>query len=282
MCGIVGILGNDAVADRLLDGLKRLEYRGYDSAGIATIVEAGAARRRAEGKLVNLGKVLAEEPLPGTVGIAHTRWATHGGPTTNNAHPHATQGGRARPQRHHREFQAAARRLQARGRVFESETDTEVVAHLVSEQVEAGSPQSRRCRPCCRSCTAPSRSPSCSAASRHADRRAPRFAAGRRLWRGRDLSRLRRARARAADQRRSPIWKMATGSSSPATARRSTTLSTTIAVERADQSTSGARRRLVDKGNHRHFMAEGDPRAAEVVVARRSPHYIDSGGSNRK
>ena len=90
MCGIVGILGHDDVADRLLDGLKRLEYRGYDSAGIATIVDGAIERRRASGKLVNLGKELAAHPLPGTTGIAHTRWATHGGPTTNNAHPHAT------------------------------------------------------------------------------------------------------------------------------------------------------------------------------------------------
>ncbi len=138
MCGIVGILGNDAVADRLLDGLKRLEYRGYDSAGIATIVDGGIARRRASGKLVNLGKVLAEDPLPGTVGIAHTRWATHGGPTTNNAHPHATGEVALVHNGIIENFKPLREELLARGRVFESETDTEIVAHLVSEQVEAG------------------------------------------------------------------------------------------------------------------------------------------------
>lgn len=138
MCGIVGILGREDVADRLLDGLKRLEYRGYDSAGIATIVDGGIQRRRASGKLVNLGKVLAEDPLPGTVGIAHTRWATHGGPTTNNAHPHATGEVALVHNGIIENFKPLREELKARGRVFESETDTEIVAHLVSEQVEAG------------------------------------------------------------------------------------------------------------------------------------------------
>lgn len=138
MCGIVGILGKEDVADRLLDGLKRLEYRGYDSAGIATIVDGGIARRRASGKLVNLGKVLAEDPLPGTVGIAHTRWATHGGPTTSNAHPHATGEVALVHNGIIENFKPLRDELLARGRVFESETDTEIVAHLVSEQVEAG------------------------------------------------------------------------------------------------------------------------------------------------
>jgi glucosamine--fructose-6-phosphate aminotransferase (isomerizing) len=142
MCGIVGILGHDDVADRLLDGLKRLEYRGYDSAGIATVVDGAIDRRRASGKLVNLGKELAAHPLPGTTGIAHTRWATHGGPTTNNAHPHATGEVAVVHNGIIENFKPLREELQARGRVFTSETDTEVVAHLISEQVEAGqSPQ---------------------------------------------------------------------------------------------------------------------------------------------
>ncbi|PZQ61243.1 MAG: glutamine--fructose-6-phosphate transaminase (isomerizing) [Sphingomonas taxi] len=142
MCGIVGILGRDDVADRLLDGLKRLEYRGYDSAGIATIVDGAIERRRASGKLVNLARELAAHPLPGTTGIAHTRWATHGGPTTNNAHPHATDEVAVVHNGIIENFRALRDELQARGRVFTSETDTEVVAHLISEQVEAGrSPQ---------------------------------------------------------------------------------------------------------------------------------------------
>ena len=90
MCGIVGILGREPVAGALVDALKRLEYRGYDSAGIATLEKGQLARRRAEGKLRNLEAKLAREPLAGTIGIGHTRWATHGKPTESNAHPHAT------------------------------------------------------------------------------------------------------------------------------------------------------------------------------------------------
>jgi glucosamine--fructose-6-phosphate aminotransferase (isomerizing) len=142
MCGIIGIVGTQDVADRLLDGLRRLEYRGYDSAGIATVFDGRIDRRRAEGKLVNLGKVLAAEPLPGTTGIAHTRWATHGAPTTSNAHPHATDEVAVVHNGIIENFKALRDELIGRGRVFTSETDTEVVAHLVSELVEAGaSPQ---------------------------------------------------------------------------------------------------------------------------------------------
>jgi len=138
MCGIVGIVGQEPVADRLLDGLKRLEYRGYDSAGIATDFEGRIERRRASGKLVHLATELAEHPLPGTTGIAHTRWATHGGPTTNNAHPHATEEVALVHNGIIENFKPLRDELIARGRVFTSETDTEVVAHLISEKVEAG------------------------------------------------------------------------------------------------------------------------------------------------
>src|SRR3546814_4621618 len=90
MCGIIGIIGKDQVADRLVDGLRRMEYRGYDSAGVCTVEDGALVRRRAEGKLANLVKELAAHPAPGKIGRAHTRWATHGAPTTSNAHPHAT------------------------------------------------------------------------------------------------------------------------------------------------------------------------------------------------
>jgi glucosamine--fructose-6-phosphate aminotransferase (isomerizing) len=90
MCGIIGIVGNSAVSDRLVDGLKRMEYRGYDSAGVCTVFDGQLIRRRAEGKLANLVNVLRTDDAPGNIGIAHTRWATHGAPTTSNAHPHAT------------------------------------------------------------------------------------------------------------------------------------------------------------------------------------------------
>jgi glucosamine--fructose-6-phosphate aminotransferase (isomerizing) len=138
MCGIVGIVGKEPVADRLLDGLRRLEYRGYDSAGIATDFDGGIERRRASGKLVNLARELAEHPLPGDTGIAHTRWATHGRPTTNNAHPHATGEVALVHNGIIENFKPLRDELIARGRVFTSETDTEVVAHLISEKVEAG------------------------------------------------------------------------------------------------------------------------------------------------
>ena len=90
MCGIVGVVGNGPAAPLLLDGLRRLEYRGYDSAGIATLVNGRIERRRAEGKLANLAEALEKQPLPGVTGIGHTRWATHGAPTESNAHPHGT------------------------------------------------------------------------------------------------------------------------------------------------------------------------------------------------
>ncbi len=91
MCGIIGIIGTGEVAPRLLDGLRRLEYRGYDSAGIATLVDGAIERRRAQGKLANLEATLARQPVTGSIGIGHTRWATHGAPTEANAHPHATE-----------------------------------------------------------------------------------------------------------------------------------------------------------------------------------------------
>ena len=138
MCGIIGIVGKDQVADRLVDGLKRMEYRGYDSAGICTVERGALVRRRAEGKLGNLVRELAGNPATGTIGIAHTRWATHGAPTTSNAHPHATSDVALVHNGIIENFRPLREALAGRGRVFESETDTEVVAHLVSERIEAG------------------------------------------------------------------------------------------------------------------------------------------------
>jgi glucosamine--fructose-6-phosphate aminotransferase (isomerizing) len=138
MCGIIGIVGKAAVVDRLVDGLRRMEYRGYDSAGVCTLDDGRLVRRRAEGKLANLVLELERNPAPGDVGIAHTRWATHGAPTANNAHPHATDEVALVHNGIIENFKPLREGLLARGRSLESETDTEIVAHLVSEQVEAG------------------------------------------------------------------------------------------------------------------------------------------------
>ena len=138
MCGIIGIVGKDQVADRLVDGLRRMEYRGYDSAGVCTIFDGELIRRRAPGKLIGLVHELARHPAPGTTGIAHTRWATHGAPTAANAHPHATSELALVHNGIIENFRQLRDALSARGRSFESETDTEVIAHLVSELVEAG------------------------------------------------------------------------------------------------------------------------------------------------
>jgi glucosamine--fructose-6-phosphate aminotransferase (isomerizing) len=138
MCGIVGILGTADVAGELVDGLRRLEYRGYDSAGVCTIVDGQFGRRRAEGKLKNLAARLAAEPLPGHAGIAHTRWATHGAPTEDNAHPHIVGDVAVVHNGIIENFKPLRDELLAEGRVFLSETDSEVVGHLVARELERG------------------------------------------------------------------------------------------------------------------------------------------------
>jgi glutamine---fructose-6-phosphate transaminase (isomerizing) len=138
MCGIVGILGRSPVAEQIVDSLKRLEYRGYDSAGVATLENGDVARRRAEGKLKNLEAKLAQMPLAGHVGIGHTRWATHGKPTEANAHPHAADGVAVVHNGIIENFRELRVELEKQGAVFASETDTEVVAHLVNSFVKKG------------------------------------------------------------------------------------------------------------------------------------------------
>jgi glucosamine--fructose-6-phosphate aminotransferase (isomerizing) len=131
MCGIVGVIGKAAAAPLLLDGLRRLEYRGYDSAGIATLVDGQIERRRAEGKLRNLAAALDALPLPGTTGIGHTRWATHGAPTMGNAHPHGTRRVAVVHNGIIENHAALREELEAAGQTFATETDTETVAQLV-------------------------------------------------------------------------------------------------------------------------------------------------------
>ncbi len=200
MCGIVGVIGARPAAPIILDALRRLEYRGYDSAGIATLVNGHIDRRRAEGKLGNLAASLDEPPLTGSIGIGHTRWATHGAPTESNAHPHGTSRVSLVHNgiiENHAELRAE---LEAEGQEFSTETDTETVAQLVDLNLKqrhgadrggrrGAAPAGRRLR-----AGDDLRRPS------GTDRRRPaRRAAGGRLRRRRDVRRLRRAGAGAAD-----------------------------------------------------------------------------------
>jgi glucosamine--fructose-6-phosphate aminotransferase (isomerizing) len=138
MCGIVGILGKSTVATSLVDALRRLEYRGYDSAGIATVEHGTLGRRRAEGKLRNLEQRLLSEPLSGRTGIGHTRWATHGGPTERNAHPHMTANVSVVHNGIIENFRDLRLELEAKGHTFETDTDTEAIVHLISDEMLKG------------------------------------------------------------------------------------------------------------------------------------------------
>ncbi len=138
MCGIIGIIGKGEVSPHLMEGLKRLEYRGYDSAGIATLVGGDIERRRAQGKLENLSKVLKGDPISGRVGIGHTRWATHGVPNEINAHPHATDRVAVVHNGIIENFQELKKELEATGHKFASDTDTEAITHLVDSFLQGG------------------------------------------------------------------------------------------------------------------------------------------------
>src|SRR5260370_32807575 len=138
MCGIIAILGREPVALGLVEALKRLEYRGYDSAGVATLEQGLLTRRRAEGKFRNLEKGFAGEPLNGISGIGHSRWATHGRPNEINAHPHATDRVAVVHNGIIENFAELRRELEGRGAKFATETDTEVVAHLVTDEMSKG------------------------------------------------------------------------------------------------------------------------------------------------
>ncbi len=140
MCGIVGILGKQPVAENIVEALRRLEYRGYDSAGVATLVNGGIERRRAVGKLKNLAELLAREPLNGTSGIGHTRWATHGGVTETNAHPHIVGDVVVVHNGIIENFRTLKDELIAGGATFTTQTDTEVVAQLLARALKAGTP----------------------------------------------------------------------------------------------------------------------------------------------
>ncbi|MEQ8195948.1 MAG: class II glutamine amidotransferase, partial [Rhodospirillales bacterium] len=138
MCGIIGIIGEKEVTPLLLAGLGRLEYRGYDSAGIATLTNGKIVRSRAEGKLANLAKLIETAPVPGTIGIGHTRWATHGAPNEKNAHPHATDKVAVVHNGIIENFQELKDEVEAHGHKLTSDTDTEVVVHLITQYLEEG------------------------------------------------------------------------------------------------------------------------------------------------
>ncbi|NUV66755.1 MULTISPECIES: glutamine--fructose-6-phosphate transaminase (isomerizing) [unclassified Streptomyces] len=153
MCGIVGYVGMQSAQDVVVAGLKRLEYRGYDSAGVAVLADGGLAAAKKAGKLVNLEKELGDRPLPaGRTGIGHTRWATHGAPTDVNAHPHLDNAGRVAVVHNGiiENFAALRRELTGRGHALESETDTEVVGHLLAEAFSAGGDLADAMRQVCR------------------------------------------------------------------------------------------------------------------------------------
>src|ERR671937_1206459 len=138
MCGIVGYVGPKGCVDIIISGLRKLEYRGYDSAGVAVVGPGGLAVARSKGKLKNLVQILAKKPLPGCTGIGHTRWATHGRPSDENAHPHSYRGvavvhnGIIENHLHLKEM------LRGRGHEFSSETDSEVFAHLIWAELDKG------------------------------------------------------------------------------------------------------------------------------------------------
>src|SRR5688572_25167849 len=132
MCGIVGFVGSQQAAQHVLEGLRRLEYRGYDSAGIATVSAGEILLRRKKGKLAELASVLEREPLQGTIAIGHTRWATHGRPSDENAHPHKVDDVVVVHNGIIENFHELKKELSARGRTFASETDTEIIGHLIA------------------------------------------------------------------------------------------------------------------------------------------------------
>lgn len=277
MCGIVGIIGTFPVAEPLVDALKRLEYRGYDSAGIATLSGGKLDRRRAKGKLKALENRLKDEPLPGQIGIGHTRWATHGKPTEVNAHPHISTGVSVVHNGIIENFKSLRAELEQDDFVFETETDTEVIAHLIARELK----QDKTPQEAVRDCLGRLEGAFALAVifEGHDDlmigaRRGSPFAIGYGdedspgMYIGSDAIALAPFTSRVA-YLEDGDWVVLTGTGA------SIYNEANEVVERPI-STSMAQALVVDKGNHRHFMAK-EIHEQPDVIARTLSHYIDLG-----
>ncbi len=272
MCGIVGIVGNAPVASRLVDALKRLEYRGYDSAGVATIHEGVIDRRRAEGKLFNLEKRLDSEPLPGTTGIAHTRWATHGVPNETNAHPHFVEGVAVVHNGIIENFSELRDELTHEGAAFHSQTDTEVVAHLMAKYLREGlSPREAMLKMLNRVTGAYALAvmlkddPGTIMAARSGPPLAIGYGKGE-MFLGSD--------AIALSPFTNEITYLVDGDWAVITRDSATVLDFSGKVVKRPRQISQATAYVVDKGNHRHFMEKEIYEQPEVISHALS-HYVD-------
>ena len=279
MCGIVGIVGRAPVAPLIVDALKRLEYRGYDSAGVATIEAGTLARRRAEGKLVNLEKRLNAEPLGGTIGIGHTRWATHGVPNETNAHPHFSNDVAIVHNGIIENFAELRAELTADGFTFSSQTDTEVVAHLVARELRSGAAPIEAAHAALRRLEGAFALAIMFRGDENlivAARNGPPLAVGHgegEMFLGSD--------AIALAPFTSQITYLEDGDW--AVIRRNSVEIFDLAgrpVERARQQSVGTSF-LVDKGNHRHFM-EKEIHEQPEVISHTLAHYIDFAGGRVK
>ncbi|KQS98354.1 MULTISPECIES: glutamine--fructose-6-phosphate transaminase (isomerizing) [unclassified Rhizobium] len=272
MCGIVGIVGNQPVSERLVDALKRLEYRGYDSAGVATIRDGVLERRRAEGKLVNLEAKLRAEPLAGTIGIAHTRWATHGAPTENNAHPHFTDGVAVVHNGIIENFSEIKDELAAAGAVFKTQTDTEVVAQLLAKLIRDGLSQREAMQAMLRRVTGAyalavmfQDAPDTIMAARSGPPLAVGFGKGE-MFLGSD--------AIALSPFTNEITYLIDGDWAILTAGSIEILDHDGRPVKRPRQVSVATAYMVDKGNHRHFM-EKEIYEQPEVISHALGHYID-------